>query len=432
MSHSNKGTEHNADARRVAYVMSRFPKITETFILYEIIELERLGTHVEVFPLIREHEQVVHAEARALVERAHYSRLASRDVLGAQAYWLLRRPLAYIGAWLRTIAGNIGSPSFLLRALVVVPQAAWFARRMVERQVDHVHAHWATHPTLAAYVVRQLTGLPYSFTAHAHDIYVDRPMLAEKLRAASFVVTISEYNRRLLAELYGNLADKVSVIRCGVDPAIFQPRQARAQGDTLSILCVASLQDYKGHAYLLDACAQLKLAGRSLRCVLVGEGEERTAIQAQIERLGLGAEVQLAGRQPRDRIIQLMEQADVMVLPSVTTRRGKREGVPVALMEALAVELAVVATAISGVPELVVHGETGLLVPERDAEALAGALATLYADPALGRRLGATGRERVLREFNLASNAAALHALFQRDWSDALQASGRVDERVHD
>jgi colanic acid/amylovoran biosynthesis glycosyltransferase len=415
-----EGGDRPGDAeqvKRVAYLVSRFPKLTETFILYEILELERRGVRVELFPLIREREPVAHPEARELVERAHYSRPWEPEVLAAQLYWLLRRPLAYLGCWLRAVAGNAGSPGFLLRALAVVPQAAWFARRMGELGVEHIHAHWATHPTLAAYVAGRLAGLPYSFTAHAHDIYVRRPMLAAKLRAASFAVTISQYNRDLLHDLYGDLADKVALIRCGADLALFRPRPPRPANGPLTILCVASLQDYKGHRYLLDACALLRDAGLPFRCLLAGDGEERAALEQQVARLRLGSRVTLLGRQTREQVVALMAEADLMVLPSVTTPSGKREGVPVALMEALACELPVVATAVSGIPELVVDGETGLLVAERDVAELVTAVLVLAADAALARRLGAAGRRHVLELFDLASNAGALAALLRHDWS---------------
>lgn len=426
MSITEQTTSTTRPSRRIAYLTSRFPKITETFILYEIVELERLGMQVEVFPLIREQEAVVHAEAQAVIDRAHYSTAFSRPVLAAQAYWLRRRPLAYLGAWARAIIGNIKSPKFLIRALVVVPQAAWFAQQARELGVEHIHAHWATHPALAAFVVKQVAGIPYSFTAHAHDLYVERPMLGEKLRAASFVVTISEYNRNLLHEWYGELADNVSVIHCGVDLEVFKPRPERPQGDPLVIACVASLQDYKGHRYLIEACANLKASGRNFQCLLIGDGELRPDIEAQIAQLGLQHEVKLLGHQPRDRVSTLLAKADVMVLPSVVTANGKREGIPVALMEALATELPVVATAISGIPELIVDNQTGLLVPERNAEALAKALQRLCDEPTLGRTLGVAGRERVMREFNLRENVAALFALLGRDWTDTAPQAERV------
>ncbi len=404
-------------SKTVAYLTSRFPVISETFILYEILELERLGLRVEVFPLMRQQEHVQHAEARTIVERAHYSRFISPAVLKAQLYWLRKRPGAYLRAWKAALRGNMGSLGFLLRALVVVPQAALFARQMQDVGVEHIHAHWATHPALAAYVIQCLTDLPYSITAHAHDIYEDRAMLDEKLRHASFVVTISDYNQRFLRELYGSsVADKIVVIHCGIDPDVFQPRPVKADSDRFTIICVANLRDYKGHPYLIDACAHLKTQKVKFRCLLVGEGEDRPQIEAQIARLGLNDCITLLGHQPRQRVSELVAEADVMVLPSIITKTGKKEGIPVALMEALATEKPVVATAISGIPELIEDGRSGLLVPERDSHALAEAIRRLYDSPALRKELGAAGRAKVLREFNLQANTAALFKLLVQPW----------------
>jgi glycosyltransferase involved in cell wall biosynthesis len=415
--HAAAQTDGSA-SKTVAYLMSRFPKISETFILYEILELERLGLRVEVFPLIREQAQMIHAEAQAIVERAHYSSFLSLPVLLAQGYWLAKRPGAYLRAWWQALRGNLNTPSFLARTLVLVPQAALFARQMQELGVTHIHAHYATHPALTAYIVRTLTGLPYSFTAHAHDIYLERPMLDEKIRQAGFVVTISEYNRELLRELYGtDAAAKTVVIHCGVDPAVFQPQPARAPNQHFTMVCVASLQDYKGHPYLIEACAQLKARGLNFRCLLIGQGEDQPQIEAQIARLGLTEHVLVLGPQPRDKVSEYVTTADAVVLPSIVTSYGKQEGIPVALMEALAAEKPVVATAISGIPELIEDDVSGLLVPERDATALAEALLRLHDDPALGERLGAAGRATVLREFNLKANTALLHTLLLQDWS---------------
>ena len=419
--------------KKIAYLMSRFPKISETFILYEILELQRLGMQIEIFPLLRESAPVMHSEARALVERAHYSKLWTKEVLQAQRYWLRRQPAAYAHAWAQAIRGNARSPKSLSRALVVVPQAALFAQRMVELGVSHLHAHWATHPALAAYVVNVLTGLPYSFTAHADDIYVERSMLDEKIRRAQFVITISEYNKRFLSKLYGEAAaKKIFVVHCGVDSAIFAPRAHTPSNSLFNIVCVARLEQKKGHSYLIEACAQLKAQGVSFRCVLVGDGEQRAQIEGQIKRLGLEDMVILLGQQPRSRVGELLANADVMVLPSVTTAEGRQEGIPVALMEALATELPVVASAISGIPELVEDGHTGLLVPERDPAALAMALARLQNDPELGRRLGAAGRAKVQREFDLQRNTARLHRMFTSDWntlpSPASYSAGHIAE----
>jgi glycosyltransferase involved in cell wall biosynthesis len=401
--------------KTIAYIMSRFPKISETFILYEILELERLGLHVEIFPLIHQKEPVVHSEAQAAVDRAHYSSYLSRSMLSAQLYWLYKRPGTYLKTWWKAVWGNITSPKFLTRALAIVPQASLFARQMQELGVEHVHAHWATHPALAAYVIHQLTGLRYSITAHAHDIHVERPMLGEKIQEAEFVVTISEYNRRFLGELYGTpVTDKTIVVHCGVDPDVFKPQQTvpRIENDKFTIICVASLEVRKGHHYLIEACAQLKAYNVNFECLFIGDGPARARIETQIEQLDLADSINLLGYQPRHRVSELLAQADVMVLPSITIKSGKKEGIPVALMEALAMEIPVISTDMSGIPELIEHEQTGLLVPECDSMALATELLRIYRDPQWGLRLGVAGRAKVLKEFNLRRNTAILCTLF--------------------
>jgi glycosyltransferase involved in cell wall biosynthesis len=387
--------------------MSRFPSVTETFILYEILELERRGVRVEVFPLLRHREEVAHAEVRAVVERTRYPRL-SWALVAAQLYWLRRAPRAYVRAWRAALWGNRASAGFLLRTLLVVPTAALFAQQMETLGIQRMHAHWATHPTLAAYVVRMLTGIPYSFTCHAHDLYVERTMLAEKVAEAEAVVTISDFNRRLLEALYGpEVAAKTVVVRCGIDPDVFRPRQ-RQPNERFTLLCVASLREYKGHRYLLEACARLREDGLAFECLLVGDGEDRPEVEGLIARLGLSQHVRLLGRQPRDKVSRLMAQADLLIMPSVVTRNGQMEGIPVALMEALASQTPVVATRISGVPELVEDERTGLLVPEKDGEALAAAVLRLAGDAELARRLAVAGRAKVLEEFSLPKNVDKL------------------------
>jgi len=396
--------------------MSRFPKISETFVLYEILEIIRMGYSVEVFPLIREREGIVHPEAQPIVDQAHYSKPFGRKILAAHAYWLRRRPRIYLQTLAGVIAANIGSPKFLARALIVLLQAAWFAREMERLGVTHVHAHFATHPALAAYVVKRLAGISYSFTVHADDIYTQRPMLAEKIRQARQVVSISDYNRRFLERLYGDLARaKVTVVHCGVDVGVFAPRPAPAPRAEFHIACVARMEEKKGHTYLLDACAHLRDRGVPVRCHLIGDGELRPEVEAQIARLNLGEVVELHGRQPRGRVKELLAAADVMVLPSITTAEGRQEGIPVALMEAMATELPVVSTRTSGIPELIEHGRSGLLVPERDAEALTRALLLLATNRDLGPRLGAAGRARVLAEFDLRENARMLSRILTTD-----------------
>jgi glycosyltransferase involved in cell wall biosynthesis len=416
---------------RVAYLMSRFPKLSETFVLYEMLELERIGVHVEVFPLVREREVTMQPGAEDFVARAHDLRLTSRPVLAAQWHWLRRRPRRYLATWGRAILGNAGSPKFLARTLAVVPLGAAFARRIEDLDIDHVHAHWATHPALAAWVIGRLTGRTYSFTAHAHDIYVERPMLDEKLRHAAFAVTISDYNLRLLTGWYGRLASRVEVIHCGVDAAVFRPRpgtedvaSGAREGKPLEVLSIATLQPQKGHAILVAAARRMIERGVAVRVRMVGEGEERPALEAAIAAAGLTDKVLLLGRQPRDRVAELLGEADVVVQPSIVLPSGKTEGIPVALMEALASGVPVVATSVSGVPELVEDGVTGRLVPPGDAEALADALIDIQRDPAGAAWLADAGRARVLASFDLRTNTRHLAERF----IEIARAAGRQVE----
>jgi len=398
----------------VAYLVSWFPARTETFILRELQQVEQLGGCPEVYPLVGARPDALHPGAEGFVSRARYLRLGSREVLGANLRWLRRSPRRYLGTWVRALAGNARSPAFLARAVYTLPKAATIALELQARGVEHVHAHWATHPALAGWAIHRLTGIPWSFTAHAHDLYVDRTMLRQKLESAAFAVTISDYNRELIQGWFGPaLAKKVAVVRCGIDGRAFRPRESTSpRSGPFTLLCVAALRDYKGHPWLLDAVSRLKRRGHAVKLLLVGDGEDRLALCERVAQAGLAGEVSFLGHQPSDKVAELMREADAVVLPSVITSSGKMEGIPVCLMEALACELPVVATRISGIPELVKDGETGLLVPPADARALATAIERLIRDPALRARLGRAGRKHVLQAFSLQENSARLFEMF--------------------
>lgn len=399
----------------IAYIVSRFPKLTETFILYEMTALEKLGLRIELFPLVKQQAEIRHPQADAFGERAFSRQPWSPAVWASQLYWLIRRPKVFLAMWRNVLWGNRRSFKFLTRSVIAGLLGGWFARQMKPQGVDHIHAHWATHAALSAYVVHKLTDIPFSFTAHAHDIYVERAMLAEKIQAAAFVVTISQYNRRFLQELYGNeLAAKVHVIHCGVDTAVFQPRNAQSANSPFTIICVGRLEEKKGQRYLIEACARLAVANISFRCLLVGDGPERPLLTAQITKHKLDEPIKLLGQQTRNQVSALLTMADLMVLPSVELANGKKEGIPVALMEALAVELPVVASDLSGIGELVENGRTGLLVPERNPAALAAAIQQVMNNPAWGHQLGVNGRNRVVEQFDLYQNTSQLADLFRQ------------------
>lgn len=403
----------------VAYIMSRFPKLTETFVLYEILEVERLGVRVEIFPLLRENQKVTHAEARALVTRAHFQPFLSRRILWAQWYFIRRKRGSYFALLSDVFRGTLGSINFFFGALGIFPKAVLFAYEMEDLNIRHVHAHFATHPAVAAYIVHRLTGIPYSFTAHGSDLHVDRTMLAQKVQSASFVVAISSYNKSLIVQECGEeVRNKTHVIHCGVDTDLFQPRRMeRPPGLTsatlFQILCVGSFEEVKGHEFLVDACSVLAHKRVNFVCHLVGEGPLRHKTEKQVYALGLAESITFHGGLPRAEIVAMLSEVDAFVLASVPTKRGKREGIPVVLIEAMASGLPVVASDLSGIPELVENGASGILVPPRNSDMLAGALERLYQKPALRTDMGLCGRRRVLSDFCLCRNTRRLLELIE-------------------
>ena len=398
----------------VAYVMSRFPKLTETFILREILAVSQTGVRVELYPLLREREPVVHPEATALVERANYLPFLSLAIIRSQAALLLGRPRRYLTALGAMLRGTWGSANFFIGGLGIFPKAAHAARLMEAGGVDHVHCHFATHPALAGLIINRLTGIPFSFTAHGSDLHVDRHMLRQKVDAAAFVVPISEFNANMIVEECGDVRDKLAVIHCGVDTDMFPARAQRAAVRPFRILSIGTLHEVKGQAYLVEACRQLVAEGVDLLCQMVGDGPDESDLRRQVAAAGLEGRVELIGRLTQAGIASLLAEVDVLVAPSVPTRGGKREGIPVVLIEAMSSAVPVVASAISGIPELVDDGESGLLVPARDSTALASALGRLHRDATLATRLGEGGREKVRREFDVHVSAARLATQFAR------------------
>jgi colanic acid/amylovoran biosynthesis glycosyltransferase len=396
-------------APRVAYVMSRFPKVSETFIANEILAVERAGVRVEIHPLIREPAAIVQPAAATLVERARFVRPLSRPVLAALLSFLVRRPQALAGVLASLVRDTWRRPTTLIRCLVLFPVIVAQARAIQEEGIEHVHCHFASYPAFAGLAIRRLTGIPYSFTAHAHDIQLEPAMLPRKVAEASFVVAISQANRRRIVEICGpGATGKIRVVHCGVDTARFVPAAAATAPRPFTILSVGRLLPVKGHAFLVAACERLAAAGVEFRCEIVGDGPLNGALQQQIDAAALSDRIRLLGVRTSDDVQTVMAAADAFVLPSVPTADGRQEGIPIVLMEAMSSGLPVVASRTGGIPELVEDGVGGLLVEPGDAAGLADALQRLAADRAARASIGRAGRARVLEAFDLDEQAQRL------------------------
>jgi colanic acid/amylovoran biosynthesis glycosyltransferase len=396
---------------RVAYVTSRFPVVSETFIRREMDAVAAQGFDVTVLALFPTPPGPVHPAARPWLPRVR--RVSPWDAAASLGWWLRRRPLRLLSSVGCVVRGYARSRA-LPRALVTLAVAASHARWVAGHEIERIHAHFATYGALSAWMIRRLTGTPYSFTPHAHDLFIDQAFLREKVRDADVVVAISDFNRRFLRRYGGDVTTPVRVVRYGLDVNryMFRPRTPAARGPVRT-LCIASLQDYKGHRVLLDA---LGLHGDGLerltvRCI--GEGPLRASLERRAAALGLADRVTFPGAMGEEEVLRELASADLFVLPSVVAPSGQMEGVPNALIEAMACGVPVVSTALSGIPELVRPGDTGVLVEPADAAALARGLRSVVDDPAGAAARNARARALVEDEFNIATTGAEMASILQ-------------------
>jgi len=353
------------------YVLKRFPRLSQTFVLNELLELERRGADVGVLARAGADEPLSHAAVATLRARVEY-------------------------------LADPGGGAELVDAV----------RRL---QPAHLHAHFATWGARAAQLAGTSTGIPYSFTAHARDIYgdnVDRAALVERIAGARFVVTVTEFNRRHLVALMDDAGARGRVVRIynGVDLDRLAPRGVERDRDL--VVGVGRLIEKKGFHELVAAIDTVRRSRPAVRCVVVGEGPDRAALEAQIVERGLEQHVSLPGAMRQQEIATLVERAAVFALPCVVAADGDVDALPTVILEAMALGTPVVSTAISGIPEMVEHERSGLLVGERDTRALAAALTRLLDDHGERARFSQAGRAIARERFDLRRNVAELHSLF--------------------
>lgn len=375
---------------RLALLVRSFPKLSETFILEEVLGLERAGFELTIFTL--------RAPSDALVQPA-VSRVRAEVV---------------------ALAGEGVAPDddeSLARAL---------AAQLARRGLAHLHAHFIDRPAAIAARAARLAGATFSISAHAKDIYLGDPAeIRRRLGEARFTVTCTAYNRDVLQRLAPPGA-AVHLAYHGIDVARFAPPAAplAAAAAPPRILAVGRLREKKGFATLVAACALLRDRGIACECDIVGYGEQRAALEAAIDAAGLGSRVRLRGTMNHAQIIELYRTATVFAAPSEIAADGDRDGIPNVLLEAMACGLPVVSTPVSGIPEVVRDGVEGRLVPPADPRALADALGTLVGDAALRARLGAAARSTVVSRFGEDRNLARLATLLE-PWLGADPARAR-------
>jgi colanic acid/amylovoran biosynthesis glycosyltransferase len=395
---------------KIAYIISRFPLLSETFILREMIEMEHQGYQIALYPIICQDKLIVHEEAKKWIPLANCIPFISIEVLLENINSFLQNPLRYLSLLWSVFKGNLSSIDFLFKGLYLFPKAVYTANMLQREGIEHIHAHYITHPGLEAWLIYKLTGISFSITVHSHDIYDCQAMLETKLRDAVFIASISMYNINFMAELVGDwIREKCYVVHCGIEPSRYSPQLKKAikkESNVFEIIHVGSLHWKKGQIYLIRAMALLNKLEVRARLRIIGDGEERPNLEKEISKHSLGGMVELMGAKTQAEVAALLPSADCYVQSSLS------EGIPVAIMEAMASKLPVIATKITGIPELVLHEQTGLLVPPGDVKALADAILLIKTNPSKAKMMGEHGYILVCREFDLQKNTAKLANLF--------------------
>ncbi len=411
---------------RLGYLYSRYPVLSQTFCDTEMLELERRGYSLLLGSVHPPLTSLRHAHAARLKAQVHYA-----------------PPPAILRLWEERAKEDLRWPDKLIREherkygrefkpALRARNAAYFAYLFAREGIRHFHVHFANRAAHTALFLKEMVGIPFSVTAHGQDFMSDLgsdALLREIVDAAEFVAVETDYSRGLLSARCPQAVTKIHRVYNGMDFTNFASAEAPAYAmRPVRIVSVGRLVEFKGFAYLIAACAELKRRGLEFTCDIVGDGPLRDSLQAQIAAGGLESVVTLAGSLPQQAVFEKLRDCDIFALASTFDRAGASDVFPTVILEAMASARPVVSTAVAGIPEAVVHGLTGLVVPSSDAEALANALERLIRDQWLRFTFGNEGRTRVDRYFQVETTVAPLMALFDRIADAAPAAKEKTPE----
>ena len=403
----------------IAYIAQFFPILTETFVYREVNALREQGYDVVTLANRTPDMNKLSQESLVLMDTTEYVfPLQLFAFLFAHLYFIFNCPKQYVSTLWTVMSQQDESWDNRRRTLGHFGGGVYLAHRVRNQQIQHIHAHFSVNAATIGLVIARLLNISYSFTVH-NNIFTDRLILREKLRAAKFIISISEYSRRFLVDYapeIPDLEDKISIVRCGIAPDQFIPeRNISADSERPPhIVSLSSLTERKGMPMLVEACRILRDRGVPFTCTIAGDGPQRALLEQKIGDYELENHVRLAGRYFQEEIRDYLNNAHVFALACVTASNGDIDGVPVALMEAMAMKVPTVSTYVSGIPELIDHEISGLLVPEQSPEELADAIERLLDDQPFANALATEAREKVTREFNLDNSAQQLISLFDQ------------------
>lgn len=408
--------------RDTAFILGPFPTLSQTFIYRELDAMMELGLDVNVVSTgQRQPEAAQMTDAlRAIQRSALYLQYGSPRVIASMAVQSSSRQVRQTMRWMMGFAHR--TPAKRMRAAAAVLVAAHFAPTLRERGIRYVHSHFAGFQTEVAMSLSHLLGVPYGCTWHAYGIYRDRNILEQKLAGALVVLTCTQSNVEHLRRLCPSAFDRIHLAYHGLDLAGIPEAPPIAPDDVPVILAVGRIVAKKGFDHLVEAASMLQQAGRSFEIRFIGEGPGRPGLEALVRKLGLRQHVTFLGAQPNAEVFHQMAAARVIAVPSVVTSKGDMDGLPNVVLEAMSMARPVVGSRVSGIPEVVLPGETGLLAKPGNARDLAAQLGVLLEDPLVAQTLGRNAQERIRHEFDVRQNVRQVI----RHITESLEAQTRM------
>ena len=426
----NKTEEAN---KKIAFILNAFPVLSQTFIANEILGLREMGLDIALFSLFKPRNEEANKELRDLEKEIYFLIPSIRplSLLATHLFFILRFPGRYWKALVFSLRHRQRDRSvlnalwrigvtrkelskeqrqdLLLHFLLVAP----LARKMMQQNIRHINSHFADAAASFAMLASRLLLIPYSITAHAYDIFTSQTNFKEKFREARFIITCTHYNRAFIRENYPYLNySKVKVVYHGIDPNRFKRTKKRSSKEPALILSVGRLVPKKGLVVLIQACKLLKEEGIPFKCRIIGEGPERPRLEMKIKLDNLIDDVELIGSVMPGEMKAHYQEAALFALPCIVEENGNRDGIPNVIAEAMAMELPIVSTTVSAIPELVENGESGILVEQGDVGATAEAIKTLIRHPRLATMMGKKGRKRVEEIFDARKNLQQLKEIY--------------------
>ena len=391
----------------LVYIIGTYPGLTTTFIDREIRALQQQGVNVRVIAIRKPHT-ILSSDQEELQKITNYLiPISWFKFIAAHLRFALQKPGKYFGTLLDLVKDPHPNLSARLKTILHFIEGVYAAGLIADHPSDHIHAHFVDRASTVAFVAGRLLNLPYSVTAHANDIYINPILLPLKLSHASFVATCTDYNRQHLQKIVP-LNLNLHRLYHGLDLDSYQPNPDQTTQAIPINTSVGQLKEKKGFQYLLKACQILRSKDYVFNCQIIGEGSLREELEQQIHELALESFVTLRGALPHESVIEEYQHSTMFVLPCITGSDGDRDGIPNVILEAMAMQLPVISTQHSGIPEVIKSGVNGLLVPPADEQALAHAIASLIDDPFLRTQFGQFGRRTVTERFNSMQNAGRL------------------------